>query len=149
MTTRGIHLRVEWIDEDKRKSGNGIRIYPPDWVDLGGEEDRLENMQKAVDGLIERLDLRTWAEGAAREWAIDLWANEEGAYSGVPPNPWARALAWPGTIFGSLLITRHDGKSGTISAVDGDMTIARALYSNLTTDPERPIEFVVRGMSRG
>lgn len=106
--------------------------------DRNDQETTLIQLQRLVGGYVEVLQIQV------AEDHLDMWVNEEGAYSGNPVNRNATALArafaphallMPEGIRGGAVLTRVDDMGETRPLTTTDIELVTAMLANLGVTP--------------
>lgn len=97
----------------------------------------LTELQAYVGGYVEVVEL----DVPALPGTLDMWVNEEGAYSGLSVNVGATALArtfapdtllMPEGIRGGAVLTRHDAMGNTTPLTSDDVELLTAMLQEIT-----------------
>lgn len=97
----------------------------------------LDTLQRHVGGYVEVVVL----DVPALVKTLDLWVGEEAAYSGLPVNAGATALArtfaphtllMPEGIRGGAVVTRHDEHGSTTPLTSDDVELLMAMLQEVT-----------------
>lgn len=91
-------------------------------------EEGLENLQAAVGGLIEAINVRGWRDGRC----ITIWVNEEGKLKSLPPN---FAIIRKDDdelldiVMGDIIITSADEEGNTVGLTDEELQVLKVYFN--------------------